>query len=287
MQPHPPPTDKPVPTAEEPDLRTPPPVSSVCVFCGQPGRRTKEHIIAQWVSEAIDRKLEGYGRGYTRTVPFAARQSSRRLNDIYLGPCGDCNSGWMSRAEDHVRGYLPAMLFSDMVLLSPNRQAGLSLWAAKTAAVGTLRYLPTVGLEAVACDARRSLASGQVPRGWTVRLGRASAPLTDEPGRLSASVYSIEAHYGVVTNDESGDVETRVFATTFRLWHLVLQVIGYSDEPSPFVIASPPLFPKLNTIWPTVSSFAWPIWPLAETELEAVMGVLPRQGTHTDAGIPI
>jgi hypothetical protein len=246
-------------------------------------------VIARRISEEIRDRLQGYAKGFTRTVPATRHTSNdqRHVNDIYRGPCGKCNSGWMSGLEEQVEEFLVPLAFSDVVLMSPERLRRLALWSCKTAATATYRYLPTHADELLTVEARRDLVQGMIPADWRIRFGRAPAPVNFSGGQPSASAFHVEAHCVTLTDDRTNDYRCRMFTTTFQLVHLVVQVLGHNASESPFIEAVPPRFPRLWSYPATPQSLRWPIEPMNASELGAVMHLLPPEGTPSDRGVAI
>lgn len=121
-----------------------------CPFCGQRGRRTKEHVWAQWLHDTpgADYLRQGshgerispqqivmqlgqdgrYGLVDSGSAPFA-----ELLPNLTVAVCSDCNNGWMSRLEQRAKRILRPFVFQDLLLtLESDELKTIATWATKS-----------------------------------------------------------------------------------------------------------------------------------------------------------
>lgn len=121
-----------------------------CPFCGQPGKRTKEHVWAQWLHDTAGAKylLEGtHGERIPRKVQVLRKDQHGRYQPVVETPepyakwlpnvtvevCQKCNGGWMSRLEGEAKTILgPFILENSTVRLLADDLRTLTTWATKS-----------------------------------------------------------------------------------------------------------------------------------------------------------
>jgi hypothetical protein len=244
-----------------------------CIFCGSTtAKRTKEHIIADWIARLFD----GYGRA---TAGIISRDGSMRQYTMPLFQqttrkvCSVCNSGWMSSLEGAVRPILgPMLIQAQETPLDVLIQKSLATWTVKTALM--LQSMHTRDRLVPDSEYRRLYDDQQPPRGYGVWLAHRSA-LTDSTGRelLAASIeepiYRVRVPTSRVADFENTLNEGHIaFTITFSIGHVAFQVFGH-NLPGNFQIAFG-FEDAMNWIWPPRGHLTWP----PRHNIESVGGLL-------------
>lgn len=109
-----------------------------CVFCGEPGGMTNEHVFGRWMSGLgfSDEPTEHFAgflnrphRSFGRRAPFKLT-----VNEV----CSRCNNGWMSKLEESAREVLSPLIKGASVSIDRMRVPAVVAWAQKTALVSML-----------------------------------------------------------------------------------------------------------------------------------------------------
>jgi hypothetical protein len=113
-----------------------------CIFCGALGV-TKEHIIADWVSQAIPRTADDKHHRIdiptrknadgTFTKGHTVRNAQGNVHSQKLKlACRTCNNGWMSQLEEKTKPILLHLIQGKPSVLSPEQQTVVAHWVIKT-----------------------------------------------------------------------------------------------------------------------------------------------------------
>jgi hypothetical protein len=186
-----------------------------CIFCGEPlrGKRTKEHVIPQWLLDHLGMRDHDLYLAVARTDDDTVTKSRRNVaaNLVAGRVCSNCNNGWMSTLEDQARPILINLIEADQSLFSITAEERfiVSRWAAKTAYALShatplkktpdpvhMRFLvdnpatlpPGVGVFAQQVTTRNTFANIQRNR-WPVQI---EVPL---PNSASAGRYKIALEF--------------------------------------------------------------------------------------------
>jgi hypothetical protein len=100
------------------------------VFCGNHRRYTQEHVIPQWVRDALD----------TGPITITDRDTGDQLQYdqtltlvVNAAVCGPCNSGQLNRLGGNVKTDVMDMIFGRTVALTRPRAQRLATWAVERA----------------------------------------------------------------------------------------------------------------------------------------------------------
>ena len=121
-----------------------------CAFCGRPGQRSKEHILAQCLEEILPEAptthvAYGIGVGLNATgdayspMPTEDRRTARKkiLDRVTRDVCTTCNSGWMGALDEAAKPIIARLLDAGRGAmperLSKSDARILTSWAVKTA----------------------------------------------------------------------------------------------------------------------------------------------------------
>lgn len=217
----------------------------------------REHVFPQWLAKLLFRHLEAdpkFSEGTLFRMKMLMEHGERvsqTIDIVTRRVCQACNNTWMSALETRSQPVLAGLLGTGAVLLSPQEQRILSVWAAKTAM--------TVAL------ARRA-SDGFVPEAHFREL-----MATQEPP--SGSEVWLAAHrgeyFGCSTHLDKKGITAEVGSTslgpyvmysiTINIAGLVLQFVG-NTVPSHWTLEGASESGTTATrIWPlTGKALTWP-----------------------------
>ncbi|MEM9617079.1 MAG: hypothetical protein AAF936_03880 [Pseudomonadota bacterium] len=120
-------------------------IKGCCIFCGQKGGLTKEHIWSDFLKSEL-RDSDFFYRGSTKKTEtggafnrFRRVETDRRNGPIHKSKvrkvCEKCNNGWMSRAVEVAKPAALRLVRDEPTILSIEDQAKLALWIAICATV--------------------------------------------------------------------------------------------------------------------------------------------------------
>lgn len=123
----------------------------VCPFCGSVGKRSDEHVWAQWLRDTEGARTllqDSHGEripmpsdvvrkdadGRYRTVSEPRGTYAKLLPHVQVRVCEPCNTGWMSRLEEQVKQLVAPFVFHGErhVTLSVDDVLTLATWATKS-----------------------------------------------------------------------------------------------------------------------------------------------------------
>ncbi|MEV7618033.1 hypothetical protein [Streptomyces sp. NPDC089799] len=230
-----------------------------CMFCGAQERMTKEHILPNWMNEefpdlAHEPMLQGSHNEYDGPTPDAPKVVYEGGKEID-GPfrrrapvvCGACNSGWMSRLETSTREPLSRMIRGLPTVLTPERQAIIALWSAKTLMVAYRgphfgpRPRPEVILPVDSEKLYQDRALGQ-----EMVMGLANyQPTSNARERLYAQSFTRMEHEGGAYS----------YSATLKIGHFAAQLVRLPDGMQP---PQGQIAPHLVMLQPRASTVHWP-----------------------------
>lgn len=248
-----------------------------CAFCGEPGRRSREHVLAQWMRDVLgplpmQRTTHGFGFGtlddqsaYATVSPITKTSQNSLLHQVTRTVCTTCNNGWMSHLEQQVRPLLTRLLTGSTTLIPSEMGAVLARWAIKTSWTSELAGLGDQNQDQTWLPAlpRRDLAAGKaLPATSRVWL----ATCTDR-----GLCQQIQAHvsYDRTSPPPPGEEPRRILASCLILNGIALLVYHF-DHRAAF---PPPLAPmKGLLLWPQWTTVEFPSPPASLGELHLAMG---------------
>lgn len=156
----------------------------ICPFCGVQGKRTKEHVWAQWLHETDGAKallagshgeriprervaLVKNSEGRYQRSPLSLGKYAKWLPHVTVYVCAECNGGWMSQLESDVKELLWRFYARHETLrLSIEDLQLLATWATKSWMAYALTNAPTSN--PFTETEYRQMASSPAPldRGW-------------------------------------------------------------------------------------------------------------------------
>jgi hypothetical protein len=225
-----------------------------CPFCDGPGPFTREHVVAQWISETLTQMEPDEPDWWTHYSAGGILTRNREHPSPNPGPtvvvravCGTCNSGWMSDVEGTARPVLEPMIRGKQVSLSAQRQLDVAAWAAKTA-IALEHHEPTA---TITLREDRHLVREQLrpPQHHRVRLAYRDAYL--EPLVVKTLVGR---------SDTAADERPDVFITLIALGFLLVHVWGgHGAPPSKGFTTTGTQLDRALTVWPPIiGTVVWP-----------------------------
>lgn len=143
-----------------------------CPFCGTDGPLSNEHIIPQWLLNALGiRNLKIVTTHMATFGGVMSRRGPMELSNFVNGRiCESCNNGWMSRLEAEVKPLIEALINLDSSVLDRLKPLSESVarWCLKTALV--LNHQSNYRRLAPLTHYREVCAS-VMPNGITVNIG--------------------------------------------------------------------------------------------------------------------
>jgi hypothetical protein len=233
-----------------------------CLFFGR-GRpevqTSKEHAVPKWIrriesvastikpaSSARRREIavNSYDPDLNAVTTEMTQSVTKALHvtQMTLAVCGDCNTGWMAKLEEEIKGLLTPAIEGRKVRLTRNDTERVALWAAKTAAVSELDHPETAR---ISLEQRKAIFAGRVPDDFELYAARAS-----EPDHFTW-VHRAGAMHSNLGNRLSSPIACSVgFAMSPGKLMLLTRSIDTRPSHVPFQSAFPPLSPAWEKIWP-------------------------------------
>lgn len=243
-----------------------------CLFCGQTGSLSREHVIPKWARKALG------AHGVIEERSGVTRRMDA-LAVILPQVCTGCNTGWMNALEQRVRPFLAPMFLGSAsalpVVLDPAQQATLATWAVKTSLLLTIRkfgkgpggWTPADNLEWL----YRHRKSDMSPPGARVWLAGLRPHDGSASRKLSASAQAW------CKLDAAGEPVAHM--GTFTVGYVLLQVFcreQRNSAPSPEIDAwlepRGPYRSSLLQIAPSSRSIRWPPDAVFAVDALAIVG---------------
>lgn len=153
-----------------------------CIFCGQHGKSSNEHVIPSWTDPFLSRlpptgERPGGKRMTHRFRPGPESEAQMRewhndRPDLRTNAvCEECNMGWLSDLEAAVAGFVGPMIVGQPMLLQTEAQKAVAAWAYKT--VLLMQMIRPSGLRVIPPERFRQLHDNLRPpsdvRVWLAR----------------------------------------------------------------------------------------------------------------------
>jgi hypothetical protein len=219
--------------------------SRTCIFCGG-GSLSAEHVFPEWTHPLlpIEEQTGVHWGRYRQTIP----QSPTRLTAKAV--CEPCNTGWMSDLEVAAGPLLTPLIMGEKLVrfLSPDDQATIAFWAAKTTLL--LQYVrPADWRFASPRVCREMYETKSTPQGVCVFMGKQRAE--DWGVGFALRPIVMKEADGTLVGGEHGADGANVYVATLGLRHLFFQV-GYLAGQEPPVIKNEVAQRdrRLPQIWP-------------------------------------
>lgn len=210
-----------------------------------------EHIWSSWIRRLFPQKegdvvmhmIEGHDRP---TKSFRRPIFTMTVKAV----CENCNSDWMSKLENRVKGYASGMIVGSGRVLHKEGQVAIAAWATVKAMVlqethSHNRLIPKTLIEEMG---RRRTEPPESVRVFTARFH----DVDQWPGIYRQRGLTLNPP-GVATDPDS----VHAYLSSFSINHLVVQVFGLATEENGKFAHPADIRPAIHQIWPPSSSFTW------------------------------
>ena len=215
-----------------------------CAFCDQPGKRSKEHAIPQWISDLkpqnVRLRTEGQHVGVKEWVTV-----TDKIQIITRAFCVECNTGWMSKLEDSAKPNLLQLIGGSEISLSAGTQATISSWAVKTAMV----------MEFTSASSKRLYFTPQERKQFSKNL--------QTPGNTFVFLASYVGPHFVWADEHcrtinAGGTTFPGYFATMVLGKLVLQIFSHRGHSGIRWSHGQDFSSAEIQVWPAVTNTIWP-----------------------------
>jgi hypothetical protein len=238
-----------------------------CAFCDSDEKLTREHVIPQWLAEALHEMEPGDPDPEWRADYWAGGMVERDRNHPMPRPtvvvrhvCEACNTGWMADLEGRAKPLIEPMVRGQRTTLDLAQQVEVATWASKT--VLALEYHEPDTVVARPQDRRIVMEQLRPPSHHRVRLAH-----RDAVGE------SLVAKMLVARTEDAENERPDAFAVLFGIGYLLLQVWGgHGADTGPGLAATGTKIDRAVMIWPPVpTAVEWPSnVPIADEEFDEV-----------------
>ena len=235
-----------------------------CVFCGDSGPLTQEHVWPQWLRDEVP-DFADLGTQVMGIVGYPNTWRQRRTKAFSARPkivCATCNNGWMSDLESASAPILAPMIRGQPVRLDRAAQRLVAFWLAKT--VMTARWVHRDRrFPGIPTDHYVELYQHQAPPGHS-QVWVAACSHDDRPSRQLPLGY----RYRMIRLERL-QVATRgglwlpfrpAYAVALSIGNLAGLVFGHTyDRAVPVLSYDGTLGMALHDVWPGGDEeLAWP-----------------------------
>lgn len=156
---------------------------TLCLFCGQPGNMSKQHVFPDRLSKLLP-ELENPERTYGgRNETIRRGKVVYRDSDEKRGQgtpaqfrirkvCKSCNHGWLKKMEEECIPLVERILGGETPVLLPPDQERLAKVAMSIAMVGEWITLDQVAPSTTQAERKAFMDTLRPPPGWFVFIGR-------------------------------------------------------------------------------------------------------------------
>jgi hypothetical protein len=245
------------------EVTTPLPAKRRCVFCGEAGKITLEHILPSWMTSGEDASRHLYIRE-SGGPDYEPRRQSRPgpARDLAAkGPCNRCNNGWMNDMDHGVLDVLgPQLIKGKTVKLTKAKKVALASWAVKYVLMCQLTHERDRRFAIPADDYTRfydQRTPGNVMRLWA---GYMEPPGKHGGSALAFTDFSLnETYHDPLVLERAGldaALTSKNYCAIFRFGHCVISL--YQAKPEILEVVRL-LRPRTWVqIWPSVGTSEWP-----------------------------
>lgn len=252
-----------------------------CALCGQPGRRSREHVLAQWLRDVLgpmpmQRTTYGFGFGtlddqsaYASITPTNTTSPNSLLHQVTRTVCMTCNNGWMSRLEVQARPLLVRLLtarrFDTTTHVDQREGEILARWAIKTSWTAELAALGDQHQDQTWLGpAARHLMAADGTTPPTSRVWLAACTDADLCQLIQAQV-----NYDRTSPAPPDEKPRRILASCLILNGVALLVYQFDHRTGFFPTLTPV---KRLLLWPQRSAVEFPAPAASQGELHLAMG---------------
>jgi hypothetical protein len=244
-----------------------------CIFCGEYGNQTKEHVLARWLEEIFPRNARdthtfGVIDDIRSYKPVEEADRLRLMNKQGRAHtlkarvvCEPCNGGWLGNNQVDAKPYLSRLIRGEFIDLKKQGQAAVALWTVRAAMVAEFLHEPIA--QNIDQEHRTLLMEGLAPpRGWFVWIGGYGGV------RPIVAHELISGQTGILTAPGANGPGPPFYihGVTIGLGRLIIYAAGTNLPEQDFSVASD----LLMRIWPPLNdTILWPPALLIDDEQEA------------------
>ena len=218
----------------------------VCLFCGKNNEMSNEHVLPQWLLEALGIRKDTFKMLHSYlTIELNKRQHN--LENLVNGRvCKECNNGWMSSLESRVKDILLNIIYLNDISfirqLNNNDDIirdDLIKWCYKTAIVlnNASNYRELVPIE----HFRKLFLEKSIPHNVTINMGLC----------MESDVTWVQSQQLFIINNDvdvqqllNGNSLKNLYKITMQIGHFLFKVIffpqkHYIDYSNPIVELHP------------------------------------------------
>ena len=272
-----------------------------CPFCGQPGRKTREHVWARWLHgtpaarsllenthgerfTSIDGTVSKDSRGKYVTSMGKSGHVAKWLPNVTVWVCQACNGGWMKELEDGVKALLePFLTDRAAVTLSAPDLRTLAAWATKSWMAYALNR-PTQRNPFTESE-YRLMAAEHKP------LQRSSLWLmySHEPGaNVGIGIESTLLSFEATLPNLAAVPDNTAYAYLAVAGAVMVLLLVPAEAPAELVrVLSPPMLsaPMVRKIWPDLRPQYFPLQLLPDLNLALFLEFPPQ--VFEAIGLPV
>ncbi len=241
----------------------PMPAGKCCVFCGQVGKLTNEHVIPWWLEsgERSDKALFIQERGGPDYEPWHASRQGKPRDLQAKAPCAACNNEWMNDMDKELSVFGPQLVRGKPVKLTKAKKIALAAWAVKLALMLQLVYprdsrfvIPEADYQQFYADRRPS----SLMKLWVGYM--------EPPGKYGGPALALHDHRHDEMNFDAdlltslgldASMASKGYLATIRFGHCVIGLLR---------VGNAGLLPLQSLAWPRQWVQIWPAigtsqWP--------------------------
>ena len=149
-----------------------------CVFCGQTGKLTGEHVWGRWLRRVLPAQVNKHHVRARRIGPPGVADTWRcacgraiRLTATSKS-CAECNNGWLSRIQEQAKPYLIPLIRGERFALNPDGQRAVGTWCAMATMTGEYLDRDADAIGVSQADRDHLMQTGTAPPHWKIWIGR-------------------------------------------------------------------------------------------------------------------
>jgi hypothetical protein len=248
----------------------------LCIFCGEPGKISKEHIWPKWLRDYISFDADSHIMASTNVYPdrheiiMTKKVDGDARNRGVSVVCERCNSGWMGALQERVKPFLVPVIHGRGWQLSVLDQIALSTWVTMAIMVGEHFFK---GSLAVPVSERRALMTTCRPlENWKIWAG--TYERKEWLGHLGRNTRFLLFPGSSAPQD--GQVPApNTHTTTFVVGKALFHAFGCPLPEQTAVVRLRRADGALVEIWPpTEGTFIWPTPALTDEDAAGLTDVI-------------
>lgn len=246
---------------------------------------SKEHMWPDWLRNYVPRKIASWDQQAVTLYRTGEPKHvvRRRTGDPHAAKlrivCEDCNTGWMSRLQEHAKAVLVPVLESHEFVLYRKDQQLLARWCAMFVMTNEFSNNDETKIAVTPAERAYIMKRDRVPANWRIWIGRYKRSNQDGLWAHHSIPIGDGKHIVQTTNDDRPIANTQ--ATTFSVGELYVTVLSSALTEVVrrwhFGTEGQRL---LRQIWPVVDAIIhWPPAYMTAEDAASFSGAFFRSGT--------